>query len=220
MTGGISQLSQQGAAFSLNAIELTRAAAEVMASASLGSEKTRNVACSMTEIDQAGKGVAKIMSVINEIAMQTNLLALNAAVEAARAGRAGLGFAVVADGVRTLASRASQAAQETSTLIEVALGASKRGAALVEDATSSLGSIKARSNRLDDLAGKLSEQAMAQTTRVKGIGEMAASVEESGRQASEAGEAARQASGELAADARHLQATADALSALFLSAGD
>lgn len=118
------------------------------------------------EIQASSEDIAKIIKTIDEIAFRTNILALNAAVEAARAGDAGLGFAVVANEVRSLAQRSAEAARESSDRIGSARSKTALGVELVGKVSAELKEIVAGNQTLDSLGRNVADASAQQS---KGI---------------------------------------------------
>lgn len=170
--------------------EINQASIQGNATVLSSSQIVNKVAGSMTElsgdITQAVDALSKlkgdtdriagIIDVINSIAEQTNLLALNAAIEAARAGEAGRGFAVVADEVRSLASKTRQSTDEVASMVgaiqngtqevvtrmENSKSNADHSLENVQEATQSLSEVK---SAMETIADKVAQIAIAITSQ-------------------------------------------------------
>ncbi|HBE20873.1 MAG TPA: chemotaxis protein CheD [Cyanobacteria bacterium UBA11149] len=128
-------------------------------------------------LGESSQQIAKVVSIIEKIALQTNLLAINAGIEAARAGEEGQGFAVVAEEVGQLATKSTAATKEieeivdsiqreTAQVVEAMEQSTKQvveGTHLVDKAKHSLREILEVSRQIDQLVAMISEATVSQT---------------------------------------------------------
>lgn len=135
----------------------------------------------MNKIREASDKIAEIISSIEEIADQTTLLALNASIEAARAGENGRGFAVVATQVGALADQSSEAAKNTTDLIQNAISAVEEGMQLANSTAESLLAVvdnaKVVNESITEIAQASENQAVSAAQITEGINQIAEVIE-------------------------------------------
>ena len=200
LTASITEVSTSTKNNASNAAAANNLAQTVMNNAENGSRQMKEMLVAMEEINESSNNISRIIKVIDDIAFQTNILALNAAVEAARAGQYGKGFAVVAEEVRSLASRSTEAARETTEMIRNSKEKSLKGTDIANNTASALDDIVEGINKTADLIEEISNASNEQATGISqinaGLNQVAQVVQSTAATAEESAASSEELSGQ------------------------
>ncbi|RGY96834.1 methyl-accepting chemotaxis protein [Clostridium sp. AM58-1XD] len=188
-----------------DAVNASRRAGEVSTLVTEGSSQMDNMTRAIMEIRDNSREITGIVKEIEDIAFQTNILALNASVEAARAGDAGRGFSVVADEVRHLAIKVSEAAKMMANLAEQTTEKVEGGTQAVEKATVSLREIRTGAEEVTEMVDRISDASVSQADFIIQIRQSIEMISDIVQGNSATSEESAAASEELAAQAQLLK---------------
>ncbi|MGP1310463.1 MAG: methyl-accepting chemotaxis protein [Phycisphaerales bacterium] len=220
MSAGLAEQSDQVNQVSAAAEEMSMTSQEVASKSTEGKgvvEETisriediaNEVKASASAVNTLGKKseeIGQIIAVINDIADQTNLLALNAAIEAARAGEHGRGFAVVADEVRKLAERTTQATEQVGSSIREIQSETEGAVRRMEGGTQKVQGGVEFARQAGDALSSIVAAAEQQSAATIEISQSVEQINSVAMQSKEGAQQAAAAAAQLSAEAEKLQA--------------
>ncbi|MCL2573205.1 MAG: methyl-accepting chemotaxis protein [Defluviitaleaceae bacterium] len=161
-----------------------------------GGQTVKSMQEIMENVQESTAGIGKIIGVISDIAFQTNLLALNASVEAARAGEHGKSFSVVADEVRSLASKSQKSAQDTATIIDEDTRVVAQGIEASNHVAEAFTTIMDDINQISAVVGQIAAMAQDQAESIShinaSVGEISKVVQDNSATAEESASASQE----------------------------
>lgn len=189
LSATISDISEQVNSNAENSIDASNKVNAISERIMEGSSQMQKMMKAMEDISKQSNEISNIIKTIEAIASQTNLLSLNASIEAARAGEMGKGFAVVANEVKALAQQSSDAAKNTTVLIEGCLRAVDRGNSLANETGETLKVVAEETGKItgvvDNISRASKEQASAITQITQGIDQISGVIQKNSMTADE-----------------------------------
>ena len=205
ITASIDDIAEKTKNNAKKADEAADLVSKAIVSMKKGNEQMEEMVSAMNEINVSSENISKIIKVIDDIAFQTNILALNAAVEAARAGDAGMGFAVVAEEVRNLAAKSSAAAAETAEMIEDSIKKIHMGTSIADDTMKSIEEISIVVSESENIINGIAEASNYQATAIEQIDQAVSQVSQVVSNNSATSEECAAASLELSSQAKRMR---------------
>ncbi|MCI9663900.1 MAG: HAMP domain-containing protein [Lachnospiraceae bacterium] len=169
LSASIQEISGQVESTSRDAGQARESSMDASAQLQICSAKMEELTAAMENISKSSAQIGGIIKTIENISSQTNILALNATVEAARAGEAGKGFSVVADEVRSLANKSSEAAKNITDLIEESMNLVDQGMALSEETTNALLGVVKGAKVATEMIDRIADAAVSQSQSIKQV---------------------------------------------------
>ena len=175
LRNSVKQIHEKAETAQKDATSASESSVRVQENIGAGDKAVKSMESTMNKVKASSEDIRKIIDVISNIAFQTNLLALNASVEAARAGEHGKGFSVVADEVRSLASRSQNSTSETSKIIEDDLTHVNEGLQATKAVVDSFGTIE---GDVSEISWHIADIASITSEQLESISSINSSVEE------------------------------------------
>ena len=169
LAASVEKIADHAVENSSTVIDAFKSVQQAAVNANDGNEHMEQLSHAMADINSDSTQIASITKVIEDIAFQTNILALNAAIEAARAGNAGKGFGVVADEVRSLATKSTEAAKKAGDLIENSVASVAKGTEITGRTAQILKNVGVGANEIVESFKKIEVSITEQTSEIEQI---------------------------------------------------